>query len=92
MTIFVVSPDLRPYVLDTWVNKGAVVPTDHHLVVSWIRRWREDCSLAVTVVKAAKITFFNLLADLTSVRECGAQPPERDLKLTCCFYTLREAS
>lgn len=40
MTIFVViSPDLKPYVLDTRVNRGAGLSTDLYLVVSWIR-WR----------------------------------------------------
>ena len=29
----VVSLDLRPHVLDTWVNRGAELSTDHHLVV-----------------------------------------------------------
>ncbi|CAM4504978.1 unnamed protein product [Leuciscus chuanchicus] len=33
----VVSSDLRPYVLDIWVKRGAELSTDHHLVVSWIR-------------------------------------------------------
>ncbi|KAI3365410.1 hypothetical protein L3Q82_010499, partial [Scortum barcoo] len=34
----VVSSDLRPYVLDTRVKRGAeLLSTDHHLVVSWIR-------------------------------------------------------
>ena len=33
----VVSFDLRPYVLDTRVKRGAELSTDHHLVVSWIR-------------------------------------------------------
>uniref|UniRef100_A0A671TUB9 Endonuclease/exonuclease/phosphatase domain-containing protein n=1 Tax=Sparus aurata TaxID=8175 RepID=A0A671TUB9_SPAAU len=32
----VVSSDLRPYVLDTRVKRGAELSTDHHLVVSWI--------------------------------------------------------
>ena len=32
----VVSPDLRPYVLDTQVKREAELSTDHHLVVSWI--------------------------------------------------------
>ncbi|KAI3352080.1 hypothetical protein L3Q82_020902 [Scortum barcoo] len=32
-----VSYDLRPYVLDTRVKRGAELSTDHHLVVSWIR-------------------------------------------------------
>ena len=32
----VVSSDLRPYVLDTQVKRGAELSTDHHLVVSWI--------------------------------------------------------
>ncbi|KAI3360800.1 hypothetical protein L3Q82_013034 [Scortum barcoo] len=32
-----VSSDLRPYVLDTRVKRGAELSTDHHLVVSWIR-------------------------------------------------------
>ncbi len=35
----VVSSDLRPYVLDTRVKRGAELSTDHHLVVSW-SRWR----------------------------------------------------
>ncbi|GAA6099377.1 receptor-type tyrosine-protein phosphatase F-like, partial [Tachysurus ichikawai] len=35
----VVSSDLRPYVLDTRVKRGAELSTNHHLVVSWIR-WR----------------------------------------------------
>ncbi|GAA6108396.1 receptor-type tyrosine-protein phosphatase F-like, partial [Tachysurus ichikawai] len=35
----VVSSDLRPYVLDTRVKRGAELSTDHHLVVRWIR-WR----------------------------------------------------
>ncbi len=33
----VVSSDLRPYVLDTQVKRGAELSTNHHLVVSWIR-------------------------------------------------------
>ncbi len=33
----VVSSDLRPYVLDIRVRRGAELSTDHHLVVSWIR-------------------------------------------------------
>ncbi|KAI3373348.1 hypothetical protein L3Q82_006650 [Scortum barcoo] len=33
----VVSSDLRPYVLDTRVKRGAELSTDHHLVVSWLR-------------------------------------------------------
>lgn len=33
----VVSSDLRPYVLDTRVKRGAELSTDHHLVVSWIK-------------------------------------------------------
>ncbi|TWW61106.1 hypothetical protein D4764_05G0011960 [Takifugu flavidus] len=35
----VVSADLRPYVLDTRVKRGAELSTDHYLVVSWIR-WK----------------------------------------------------
>ena len=40
----VVSPDLRPYVLDTQVKREAELSTDHHLVVSWIRwqGWKLD--------------------------------------------------
>jgi len=33
----IVSADLRPHVLDTWVKRGAGLSTDHHLVASWIR-------------------------------------------------------
>ncbi|KAI3362912.1 hypothetical protein L3Q82_011508, partial [Scortum barcoo] len=36
----VVSSDLRPYVLDTRVKRGAELSTDHHLVVSWISAGR----------------------------------------------------
>ncbi|KAI3362244.1 hypothetical protein L3Q82_012563 [Scortum barcoo] len=32
----VVSSNLRPYVLDTRVKRGAELSTDHHLVVSWV--------------------------------------------------------
>ncbi|KAK3548068.1 hypothetical protein QTP70_004502 [Hemibagrus guttatus] len=35
--LVVISSDLRPHVLDTWVKRGAEQSTDHHLVVSWIR-------------------------------------------------------
>ncbi|KAI3363710.1 hypothetical protein L3Q82_001324 [Scortum barcoo] len=39
----VVSSDLRPYVLDTRVKRGAELSTDHHLVVvSWIRWQRRN--------------------------------------------------
>ncbi|KAI3362892.1 hypothetical protein L3Q82_001667 [Scortum barcoo] len=34
-----IDDDLRPYVLDTRVKRGAELSTDHHIVVSWIR-WR----------------------------------------------------
>ncbi|KAI3357108.1 hypothetical protein L3Q82_015575 [Scortum barcoo] len=40
--VVVVSSDIRPYVLDTRVKRGAELSTDHHhLVVSWIR-WQEE--------------------------------------------------
>ncbi|KAK3550522.1 hypothetical protein QTP70_000035 [Hemibagrus guttatus] len=32
--LVVVSSELRPHVLDTWVKRGAELSTDHHLVVS----------------------------------------------------------
>ena len=35
----VVSSDLRPYVLDTRVKRGAELSIDHHLVVSWLHWW-----------------------------------------------------
>ncbi|KAK3505988.1 hypothetical protein QTP70_003200 [Hemibagrus guttatus] len=35
--LVIVSSDLRPYVLDTQVKRGAELSTYHHLVVSWIR-------------------------------------------------------
>ncbi|TWW71208.1 hypothetical protein D4764_17G0006910 [Takifugu flavidus] len=35
----VVSSDLWPHVLDTWVKRGAELSTDHQLVVSWLRWW-----------------------------------------------------
>ena len=33
------SLDLQLHVLDTRVKRGAELPTDHHLLVSWIRWW-----------------------------------------------------
>ncbi|KAI3362094.1 hypothetical protein L3Q82_012420 [Scortum barcoo] len=38
----VVSSDLRPYVLDTQVKRGAELSTDHHLVVIWILLAEEE--------------------------------------------------
>lgn len=35
----VVSSALQPYVLDTWVKRGAELSADNYLVVSWIRWW-----------------------------------------------------
>ena len=35
----IVSSDLRPYILDTRVKRGAELSTDHHLVASWVR-WK----------------------------------------------------
>ncbi|KAK3517712.1 hypothetical protein QTP70_016085 [Hemibagrus guttatus] len=40
INLVIVSSDLRPHVLDTWVKTGAELSTDHHLVVSWIRLGR----------------------------------------------------
>ncbi|XP_033991643.1 solute carrier family 22 member 7-like [Trematomus bernacchii] len=37
--VVIVSSDLRLYVLDTRVKRGAELSTDHHLVVSWVE-WR----------------------------------------------------
>ena len=34
-----VSSDLWPHVLDTRVNGGAELSTNHHLVESWLRCW-----------------------------------------------------
>jgi len=39
LDLVILSSDLRPYVLETRVKRGAELSTDHHLVVSWIR-WR----------------------------------------------------
>ena len=40
MTDFiVVSSDLRSYIFDTWVKRGAELSTGHYPVMSWIR-WR----------------------------------------------------
>ena len=33
----IISSDLWPCVLDTWVKRGAKLSTDHHLVVSWFQ-------------------------------------------------------
>ncbi|KAI3377728.1 hypothetical protein L3Q82_008455, partial [Scortum barcoo] len=38
----VVSSDLRPYILDTRVKRGAELSTDHHLVVSWLQLAEEE--------------------------------------------------
>jgi len=50
----IVSSDLRPYVLDTLVKRGAELSTDHHLVVSWIRcrgSWLERLGKPKNVVR-----------------------------------------
>lgn len=40
MTDFmVVSSNLQPHVLDTWVKRRAELSTSHHLLVSWLSRW-----------------------------------------------------
>ena len=35
----IVSFDLRPHLLDTWVKRAEELSTDHQMVVSWIREW-----------------------------------------------------
>ena len=35
----VVSSDLQPHVLDTRAKRGAMLSTDHFLLVSWLRWW-----------------------------------------------------
>ena len=39
MEFIVISSDLWPYVLDTWVIRGAELLPDHHLALSWIKWW-----------------------------------------------------
>ena len=39
--VWIVSSNLRLHVLDTRVKRGSELSTDHHLLVSLIRKWRK---------------------------------------------------
>uniref|UniRef100_A0A3Q0RPX2 C2H2-type domain-containing protein n=1 Tax=Amphilophus citrinellus TaxID=61819 RepID=A0A3Q0RPX2_AMPCI len=72
MDFVIVSSNLRPYVLDTLVKRGAELSTVHHLVLSWISwHWR---MLDRLHVEAPVHEIFNLLT--------GSVPPAGRLK---CF-------
>ncbi|KAI3368119.1 hypothetical protein L3Q82_007849 [Scortum barcoo] len=64
----VVSSDLRPYVLDTRVKRGAELSTDHHLVVSWIRWQRRKLDRPGRPKRIVRVCWECRLAE-PSVRE-----------------------
>ncbi|KAI3351322.1 hypothetical protein L3Q82_005867 [Scortum barcoo] len=64
----VVSSDLRPYVLDTRVKRGAELSTDHHLVVSWIRWQRRKLDRPGRPKRIVRVCCWERLAE-PSVRE-----------------------
>ncbi|KAI3353340.1 hypothetical protein L3Q82_019871, partial [Scortum barcoo] len=64
----VVSSDLRPYVLDTRVKRGAELSTDHHLVVSWIRWQRRKLDRPGRPKRIVRVCWERNLAE-PSVRE-----------------------
>ncbi|KAI3372564.1 hypothetical protein L3Q82_023043 [Scortum barcoo] len=65
----VVSSDLRPYVLDTRVKRGAELSTDHHLVVSWIRWQRRKLDRPGRPKRQAKAAARTVLEAKTRVWE-----------------------
>ncbi|KAI3359498.1 hypothetical protein L3Q82_013894 [Scortum barcoo] len=64
----VVSSDLRPYVLDTRVKRGAELSTDHHLVVSWIRWQRRKLDRPGRPKRIVRVCW-----------ECLAEPSVREV-------------
>ncbi|KAI3369561.1 hypothetical protein L3Q82_007770 [Scortum barcoo] len=74
----VVSSDLRPYVLDTRVKRGAELSTDHHLVVSWLRWQRRKLDRPGRPKRIVRVCWERLAEP--SVREGGLQlPPPEEL-------------
>ena len=65
----VVSSDLRPYVLDTRVKRGAELSTDHHLVVSWIRWQRRKLDRLGRPTRIVRVCW-----------ECLAEPSVREVQ------------
>ncbi|KAI3370884.1 hypothetical protein L3Q82_007394 [Scortum barcoo] len=69
-----VSSDLRPYVLDTRVKRGAELSTDHHLVVvSWIRWQRRKLDRPGRPKRIVRVCWERLAEP--SVREVFKLPP-----------------
>ncbi|KAI3358313.1 hypothetical protein L3Q82_014754, partial [Scortum barcoo] len=64
----VVSSDLRPYILDTRVKRGAELSTDHHLVVSWIRWQRRKLDRPGRPKRIVRVCW-----------ECLAEPSVREV-------------
>ncbi|KAI3351148.1 hypothetical protein L3Q82_005710 [Scortum barcoo] len=64
----VVSSDLRPYVLDTRVKRGAELSTDHHLVVSWLRWQRRKLDRPGRPKRIVRVCW-----------ECLAEPSVREV-------------
>ncbi|KAI3373307.1 hypothetical protein L3Q82_006604 [Scortum barcoo] len=69
----VVSSDLRPYVLDTRVKRGAELSTDHHLVVSWIRWQRRKLDRPGRPKRIVRVCWERHLAE-PSVRGRSSTP------------------
>ena len=63
----IVSSDLRPYVLDSWVKRGAELLTDHHLVVSWVKWKRKLLDRPSKPKRAVRVNWERL--DEAPVRE-----------------------
>ncbi|KAI3353176.1 hypothetical protein L3Q82_019728, partial [Scortum barcoo] len=67
----VVSSDLRPYVLDTRVKRGAELSTDHHLVVvSWLQLAEEEIPREAGDIESEWTMFSASIVD-AAVRSCG---------------------
>ncbi|KAI3364368.1 hypothetical protein L3Q82_011166 [Scortum barcoo] len=76
----VVSSDLRPYVLDTRVKRGAELSTDHHLVVSWIRWQRRKLDRPG---RPKRVLFRGRLGTLSPSGPCSL-PPLSTLAVRSC--------
>ena len=63
----IVTSDLRPYVMDTRVKRGAELSTDHHLVVSWVLRLKKEAFRDMLSRKASG----GSCKELTGPKGCG---------------------
>ncbi|KAK3557563.1 hypothetical protein QTP70_030496 [Hemibagrus guttatus] len=71
--LVIVSSDLRPHVLDTWVKRGAELSTDHHLVGVFNSHLRESFNQIPREVGdiESEWTMFSTSIVDAAIRSCG---------------------